>query len=342
MTAVALPYTRSEIKERAREHWRGACNVTLPSFTEDFSGLNHAAIAHDVQHAAKLGFWGTLVASESGTTVEEYIEFMEVAADAAPADFKLVTHLSFSTVDEALRVADAAEAIGTEAALLSYPPGFRPRSAQDVIDHTADVAARTDLALILFAVMTWGFKTLHPSGFPPEALEELAKLETVAALKFEAGGPGMITAFADAHRRCSAHVIVENPMEQHVPGLMSTYDDIHWIGTSGYEALGDRVPRVMAAVEEGDWDKAMELFWSCQPAREAKGAFHATFGGANLIHRVGWKYLGWMQGFNGGLLRMPQMRLTPGQMKALRGGLEASRFDVPATDDGFLEGRIAG
>lgn len=342
MSTTALPYTRAEIKDRARSQWRGACNVTLPSFSADFSALNAAGIAHDVHRAADLGFWGTLIASECGTTVEEYIEFLELAADAAPRDFRLVAHLSFDTVEQSLRVAGVAEQLGVEAGLLSYPPSFVPASAQDIVDHTAHVAERTDLALVLFGVMTWGFKALHPSGFPPLALQQMAQLETVAAVKFEAGGSAMITAFADAHRRCSPYAIVENPMEQQVPGLMAAYDDIRWVGTSGYEAFGDRVPRVIDAVLDGDWDAAMELFWSYQPAREAKGAFHATFGGANLIHRVGWKYLGWLQGFNGGLLRMPQMRLTRGQMKGLRAGLAASGYDLPADDAGFYDGRHPG
>lgn len=338
---MPLPYTRSEAKDRARSEWRGACNVTMPSFTSDFAGLNDAAIAHDVRLAAEYGFWGTLVASESGTTVDEYIRFLEVAADAAPQGFRLIAHLSFSTVEESLLVADAAEAIGIEGALLSYPPGFAPRSAQEVVDHTAHVAEHTDLALVLFAVMTWGWGHLHPSGFPTDALADMARLETAVALKYEAGGAAMVSSFADVHRRCAEHVIVENPMEQHAPGLVPTYD-IPWIGTSGYEAFGDRVPRMFAALRAGDFDRAMETFWSYHAAREAKGAFHATFKGANLIHRAGWKYLGWLQGFNGGPLRMPQMRLTGGQMRGLRAGLVASGFDVPADDSGFLSGRHAG
>ena len=188
-------------------------------------------------------------------------------------------------------------------------------------------------------MLTWGFKPLHPSGFPPEALEEMVRLETAAALKYEAGGSAMVTGFADIYRRCREHVLVQNPMEQQAIGLMGAYD-IPWIGTSGYEAFGDRVPRLVAAVQDGRWDEAMEIFWSYNPGREAKGAFHATFAGAGLIHRVGWKYLGWLQGFNGGLLRMPQMRLNPGQMKALRAGLAASGFELPVDDVGFYEGRL--
>jgi dihydrodipicolinate synthase/N-acetylneuraminate lyase len=125
---MALPYTRGEVKERARSEWRGLCNVTLPSFDGDFAGLNERGIAHDVALAAQYGYWGTLVASECGTTLAEYIRFLEVAADAARDGFKIVAHLSFSTVEESLQAAKAAEAVGAEAALLSYPPSFRPLS----------------------------------------------------------------------------------------------------------------------------------------------------------------------------------------------------------------------
>jgi len=337
---MALPYTRSEVKDRARSEWEGGCNVTLPSFSEDFSGLNEAGIRHDVAHAAKLGFWGTLVASESGTTPDEYVRFLEIAADAAPDGFRIVAHLSFDTVEQALVAAKAAEGVGAEAALLSYPPAFRPASSAAIVEHTRYVAERTDIALILFGVATWGFKSLHPAGFPLDALEAMCRLQTAAALKYEGGGSALMSAFAEVHARCGEQALVQNPMEQHAPALATAFG-VRWWGTSGYEAFGDRVPRVMQALNAGRTEEAMETFWSYNPGREAKGAFHATFGGAHLIHRVGWKYLGWLQGFNGGLLRMPQMRLQPGQMKTLRAGLAASGFDLPADDAGFYQGRLA-
>jgi hypothetical protein len=251
---MTLPYTRSEIKDRARADWAGLTNVTLPSFTEDFTALNEDGIRHDVRLAAEHGYWGTLVAAESGTTMDEYCRFLEVAAEAAPEGFKIVAHLSFSTVEESLRAAKVAEGVGAEAGLLSYPPSFRPRSSADIVEHTRYVAEHTDLALILFGVTTWGFKPLHPSGFPLDALAQMAKLDTAAALK--------------------------------------------------YEALRDRPPRFLAAAAAGDFESCMEIFWSCQPAREAKGAFHATFGGA------------------------------------LRGGIQAAGFDVPDDDAEFYAGRL--
>src|SRR5581483_6354288 len=211
---MGLPYTRGEVKDRARAHWRGACNVTLPSFTQDFTALNEAGIRHDVRRSAEFGFWGTLIASECGTTFDQYLKFMEIAADAAPAGLKLVTHASFSTTDEALRACQCAEELGYEAVLLSYPPSFQPKSPREIVEYTRAFAEKTNLAIILFGVLTWGFKRLHPSGFPPEALEEMAKLPTAAAIKYEANPPAMPTGLADTLRRCGQHVLVECPLEQ--------------------------------------------------------------------------------------------------------------------------------
>jgi 4-hydroxy-tetrahydrodipicolinate synthase len=126
----------------------------------------------------------------------------------------------------------------------------------------------------------------------------------------------------------------------HIPALVRNYG-VPWFGTSGYEALGGRPVQVYEAASAGDFDRAHEVFWSCAPARAAKGQFHGTFAGANLIHRMGWKYLGWLQGFNGGMLRMPQMRLLPPQMKALRAGVAAAGFEVPEDDAAFYAGRVS-
>ncbi len=336
---MALPYTRSEVKERARAQWHGACNVTLPSFTTSFDGLNARAIEHDIRHGASLGFWGTLVAAESGTTFPEYLRFMEISAGAAPKGFNLVVHLSCDTVAEMREAAKTAETLGYEAALLSYPPSFNPKSAQEIVDFSRDIADATDIALILFAVPTWGFGGLHPSKFPPEAVAAMAKFTTAAAVKYEANPPAMTTGMADMLRRCKNDVLLECPLEQYAPGLHDWFG-MQWIGTSAYDSFGDRVPTVMRLLREGQWDAAMEVYWSYQAAREAKGGFHATFAGANLIHRMGWKYMSWLHGGSGGLLRMPQMRLLPNQMAALRTGLAKSGYTLPANDDGFREGRL--
>ena len=161
---MGLPYTRGEVKDRVRAQWRGACNVTLPSFTQDFTSLNEAAIRHDVRRSAEFGFWGTLIASECGTTFDQYLRFMEIAADSAPAGLKLVAHGSFSTTDEAVRACKCAEELGFEAVLLSYPPTFRPKSPREIVEYTPTYVAHCVLDLRVIQALAGPTSNLQPVG----------------------------------------------------------------------------------------------------------------------------------------------------------------------------------
>ena len=191
---------------------------------------------------------------------------------------------------------------------------------------------------MLFGVATWGFKPLHPAGFPMDALVEMAKIDTVAAMKYEGGGSALHSALAEIHRRVRRRAAHRRTRWRCTCPRRSPTTACAGSGRSGYESAGSRPIEVFNAAHAGDWDKAMEIFWSFQSHRDSKGAFHATFPGAGLIHRVGWKYMGWLQGMNGGLLRMPAMRLNPGQMKPLRAGVVASGFDVPGRRLRVLDG----
>ena len=338
-TERRLPYTRSEAKDWARSALKGVCNVVMPTFTSDLRSLNAPAIEHDVRHAASLGFSGTLLVSESGTTLEEYLEFLDIAAGARPEGFQLLVHGSFSTVEETIEACRYGERHGAEAALLSYDPNFFPASEDDVVAYTQRVSDATDLGIVLFAVPTWGFARFHPSQFSPRLVERLAGLETAIAVKYEANLPGLVTGMADVLRRVGDRIVVSDPMEFNGPGWVDRFG-MQWMGTSGYEYLGDRVPRWFALLHEGRWDEALELYWSYAPARKARGQVNTSVNPAKLIRRPAWKYMGWLQGFNGGPIRMPQMRLDGETMRSLREGLVKSGYDVAdEPDSAFFTGR---
>ena len=327
---MVLTYTRNDAKDWAAQHMKGVCNVTIPTFSADRTRLNSQAIVHDLNLAKEKGFWGTLLVSEGGTTVDEMTQFMEIATEARPPGFRLVLHGSFDHADDLIRACNAGVDLGVDAVLLSYPPDFRPTDPQQIVDFTTNIAERTDLGLILFAASSWGFRSLDPTGFPMGALEEICALDTAIALKYECGHPGIAAAMVEAQKRCGDKVVISDPMEFNAPAWVEMFG-MQWLGTSGYEYFGDRVPQWFNLLTCGQFEKGMESYWSCQPAREARGGLHASLAGAKLIHRPAWKYMGWLSGFNGGPLRMPQMRLSPAQMTALRRGLEAS--GIPVTDD---------
>ena len=69
---MALPYTRTEVKDRVRPSGRvHAMSHCRPS-RRSFDALNAKAIEHDVRLGAKMGYLGDAVASECGTTFKEY------------------------------------------------------------------------------------------------------------------------------------------------------------------------------------------------------------------------------------------------------------------------------
>ena len=336
---IALPYTRSEAKEWAKASLKGVCNVVMPTFTADFKGLNEEAIKHDVRLCAQLGFSQTLLVSEGGTTFEEYLQFIEIANDARPEGLGLVVHGSFNSVEETIEAGRYAQNHGGTALLLSYDPNFYPKSEDDVYEYTKRVSDSTDLGIILFAVTTWGFARLHPSQFPPRLVERMTDLETTIAVKYEANLPGLVTGMADVQRRVGDKIIVSDPMEFNGPGWIDIYG-MQWMGTSGYEYFGDRVPKWFNLLQEDKWDEAMEVYYSYAPARKARGAVNTSVSAAKLLHRPAWKFMGWLQGFNGGPLRMPQMRLDGATMNSLREGLEKSGYDVTdEPNEAFFVGR---
>lgn len=335
---MALPYRRVEAKDWARQDFRGVCNVLMPTFSSDLKRLNEKAIRHDLRRCVELGFWGTLLVSECGTTHEEMKRFMEIAVDERPKGFRLVLHGAFDTVEDVIAMCNHAADLGIEAVLLAYPLTFFPRDSRELVAYTRAVSEGTDLAIILFAVGHWGFRRLHPSQFPPEALEEMADIDTVVALKYECGHPGT-GGMVQIQRKLGKKLVVADPMEPNCPAWIANYG-MQWMGTSNYEYMGDRVPRFFNLMQEGRWDEAFEIYWAMQPAREAKQALHATLSGAGLIPRLTWKYMAWLNGFNGGPVRMPHMRINGAQMRMLRDGAQRAGLEVTTDpDEAFFVGR---
>jgi 4-hydroxy-tetrahydrodipicolinate synthase len=119
------------------------------------------------------------------------------------------------------------------------------------------------------------------------------------------------------------------PLEHNAIPL-ATVLPTQFMGTSNYEYFGSVVPEMLALAREGKNSEAMRLFWQVDPARRANAKIGAV-GGANTVHRMAWKYQAWLNGYNGGPLRMPTARLVSDQMRMLRNGLVDS--GLPVTDD---------
>jgi 4-hydroxy-tetrahydrodipicolinate synthase len=85
----------------------------------------------------------------------------------------------------------------------------------------------------------------------------------------------------------------------------------------------------------------MELYWQIAPARRAHAAVCTPLvANSGLVPRMHWKYQGWLNGYNGGPIRQPHMRISAAQMATLRTAAVKSGLDVTADDDElFYAGR---
>jgi 4-hydroxy-tetrahydrodipicolinate synthase len=324
-------YTRGEARDWAREKLVGAVNCTIPSFTGDLKGINEAGIRHDIRLAKEHGFLGSLAVSEVAITLPEYLDFLRIARGEAGSEFVIVHHGSWSTLEDNLEAVRGAEEAGADIVLLSYPPNFYPESEQDIYDYTKAVCDATDLAVILFPMFLWGFSPrIHPSDIPTRLIRRLLDdCPNIAVIKAEGGFP-YVQGLIECQRLFGDEVVISMPIESDLITLSQLFP-IQLSATSDHEYYGPIIPRVMNLLRDGKLDDATELFWQTHPARKIKASMAPTLNGGAFINRQAWKFQGWLQGYNGGPLRQPTMRIHDGQMAALRKGLIDSGFE-PSMD----------
>lgn len=333
-------YGAGEARDWAREHMKGVCGCLLPTLSSSLRAVNEAAIRHDVRREAELGFWGTLLVSECGTTKDEMREVVDIAVDeAAKVGLRTVMHASFPTLEDAIEMVGHAERAGADLVLMSYPLTFHPRSEDEVYAYTKAIADSTSLGIMLFCIGLWDFGRLHPSGFSPRLIGRLIDgCDNVVAIKNEIGAPG-IAGIAEVFHRFGDRVVVCDPFEMNAPAWTTTFG-MPFMGTSNYEYMGGEVPRYFGLLQEGRFDDAMEIYWRLHPARQANARAMGEFAATGLINRMLWKYQYWLSGFNGGPVRQPHLRLYDRQMAMLRKGAADAGLEIAeGTDDDFFAGR---
>ncbi len=332
-------YKQSEAREWARENMKGVANVVIPSYTADLKGLNEAGIRHDIRLEIEYGFAGTLLVSEVAITLDEYRQFFEWANDEAKDDLMLIHHAAFNTLEENIKAVQIAEANGAELVLMSYPANFYAETAQDIYDYTKAFCEATNLAIMLFPVPLWGFERVHASDIPVSLLRKMIDdIPNVAAIKAEGGMPS-IMGFIECHRQFADEVVITCPLESDMIPL-SQLVPIQFSGTSNTEYFGPMIPRIFKLLQEGKHNEATELYWQIHTARKANGAANAYIAQTLFIHRMLWKYQGWLNGFNGGPMRAPTMRMNDKHMEGLRKALTESGITPTSDPDkAFFVGR---
>jgi 4-hydroxy-tetrahydrodipicolinate synthase len=330
---------RTDLRAWAREHLKGVVNVTIPSFTSDLRHLNEAAIRHDLDRHVERGFGGTLLVSEVTISVDEYARFCGIAREHAGDRLDLVAHAAFGTIEDNIAASNLAADNGASLVLLTYPPSFYAQTAEDIYDHTRKFCDAVKLPVMLFPLPTWGFGRVHGSDIPASVLRRLLDdCPNIVAIKAEGGYPN-IMGYVECHRLFSDEVVVSCPIEADMIAL-SQILPIQYSATSNTEYYGSMMPRIFRHLQAGEFDEATQLYWQIQPARKANGIAAATWAGTGLINRLQWKYQAWLNGYNGGALRQPSMRVSDELMRVLRQGLIKSGLPVTDLPDSeFFVGR---
>lgn len=334
-------YSRSEARAWARETLFGCTNTLLPSFTRDFSALNEAGIRHDVRRNKELGFGGALCIPEAGTSLAEYLQLVRTSVDEAGDDFIIHHYASFDSLEHSIEATNLADAAGAQATLLGYPPSFYPRDREEIYRWTKRFCDATDLGVVLFAAPTlWGFDRLHGAGLDPETMARLvADCPNIIAIKAEGGAPS-IAGFVQTRQLVGDAVMVTTPLEWQSIPMKQLGVELQWQSPAHIDAYGDAIPRLWQLSDAGETEKLWELYWRIQPFRSIHAGL--SIGPHRLINWWAWKYLGWLNGMNGGALRQPTQRLDGGQMASARRAMERSGIQVtPDGDELFFAGRHA-
>jgi len=331
---------RTEVRDWAREHMKGVANVIVPSFTRDLKNINEAGIRHDVRKNIDNGFWGTLLVGEVNITLPEYERFASIACEEAQGRMVLIHHACFQTLEENIEAVQASERAGAQIVLLTYPANFYATSANEIYEYTRKFCEATNLGVIVFPVPLWGFERVHPAGMELALLRKMVDdIPNVVAIKAEGGMP-TIGGFVETWKALSDRVIVTFPVESEglpFAGLVP----MQFMGTSNGEYYGDMIPRIFNLIRGGRFEEAMKLYWQIHPARMANHAVTSAYLTATqCLNRMQWKYQAWLQGYNGGPMRQPTMKVPDRVMKQLREGLRAAGLqptDLP--DSEFFVGR---
>ena len=334
-----LKYAKLDARAWAKENLKGLANVTIPSFSTDMRRLNEGATRHDIELHIQNGFLGTLLVSEVVISKDEYGRFCGIANEKAAGRIQLIYHAAFSTLAENIEMAKVAEANGAELTLLTHPPSFYAESEADIYEHTRAFCDSTNLAVMLFPLPTWGFGRVHSSDMPIALLRRLIDdCPNIVAIKAEGGYPNIMS-YVECHRHFAKEVVISCPIEGDMIPL-AQLTPLQYSATSNTEYFGALMPKMFKLLEAGRFDEATALYWQVHAARKANATAAATWGSTGLINRLQWKYQAWLNGYNGGALRHPTMRVSDELMRVLRQGLVKSKMPVTESPDReFLIGR---
>ena len=184
------------------------------------------------------------------------------------------------------------------------------------------------------------FGRFHPSSFNPHLVARMADIPNVVAAKvYIADGYGKM---AEIHHFVGDQILQQSGEPEEWPITIPKYHQ-QWAGPGKYviydpeDATDTRIVRMFNLFVKGEFDKAMDIYWQLAPIHMnvLKIALYQSGGG-----NVGIKYIEWLAGGNGGMLRNSRGGPTQRTKDAIRAGLKAIGVTPREPEEEFYVGRV--
>lgn len=295
--------------DRHSVDWRGAIPAVITPF-DDEGNIDRQAFLDNADRQFEAGAAGLLVGGCTGEfwslSTEERVQLYELGKEAADGRGVVFAGTSAITVEETVRLTNAAEKIGCDAALI-LPPYFIRLSDEEIFEHFRAVDARVSLPIVLYNIPGNAINAITPA-----LAAELAALDKVVAIKESSGDWNNFHATLIRVRErirvfCGpSSIFGMEALNAGADGFIDCFPNV-WL-PGGY--------RLFDATAEGQLDEARELQATGRRLTEL-----FTANGRSLYPST--KAAMQMLGFAAGDPRPPLRPLGAAASAELRAGLEA-------------------
>ena len=145
-------YTKGEASDWARENLRGQWTTLMTPFTED-DELDEDGLRRNIAHVRSLGTHGAGCTWGMGEfwslTTEERTLVYDIVADEAGGDWPIGAHVSHTSANTMVSLAQHAEHVGFDL-LMVAAPYFVTNTEQQVVDWVQLLADSTPLAIMFY------------------------------------------------------------------------------------------------------------------------------------------------------------------------------------------------
>jgi 4-hydroxy-tetrahydrodipicolinate synthase len=339
---MALPFTKSEAKQWAKENFIGLEAPIFPSFTPDLSELDEDGIRWDVNHIIANGMVSILIAPEgTGMTQEERKRFDSIVNDEVAGRVHTSISTLMDTVEQNIDIMQHHEKTGGTMAMLGHPIMYDPESVEELYRNYKYMCDNTNLALVFYPgrlkVKRW-----DPSGWPMEILPRIADIPNVVAMKIQGGAS--LTYVIECFHLVGEQILVADPMPSSWFTTIPNYGQ-QWAGAGPFYSSqtpeDQRNVKLFNALRRGDIDEALKYHWMAAKNVTGGAAFaNVNYPETGILVAFADKYAHWCLGGNGGLLRQPTGRLYDYQRQAIRNGIRAMGFEPREPEEEYFVGRM--